>query len=498
MHPTPHPIEPGPPGTGHLPKALLDELRFRADPLADATIARILGPWAETLEGADAAELIDRQQPRWQRLEAVTRAFAGWACNADVQAWRPPADLPRDIAAALVDYLSGACTLPTWADAALIARAEQVFFEHGPLSCALLFCASLPECYVVPDLAEVLHATGQLEQRTEYRVRSTAAMVFPVMMRGGLATPQGGGVAQVLKVRLIHATVRNLLLRGEPAQAVAALSASGPERAAAGAGFVEPLAALRGTPHMHHALYAHGWKLGDDGLPCNQEELAYTLLTFGYVFLRGLRTLGLGLSAHDEAATLHAWNVMASLVGVEERLMAHTMAEAEALFAQLQARGRADRVAPDPRAPLGRALMRTLADAIPLGAAKSFPLLLSRELCGAATSRDIGIDGASLPVPWTARALFGCIRLAVRGIDALGRCFSPEFSITRTCVRMLGYHFVSRLLMDQTRPLKLPEPVRSQVRRTMAAWGHDPRAPRWLNTLEDGFTVKGQWDASPR
>ena len=64
------------------------------------------------------------------------------------------------------------------------------------LSCTLLFCASLPECYVLPDLAEVLHTTGQLEQRTDWRIRSTAAMIFPVMMRGGLTTPAGGGVAR--------------------------------------------------------------------------------------------------------------------------------------------------------------------------------------------------------------------------------------------------------------------------------------------------------------
>jgi hypothetical protein len=43
----------------------------------------------------------------------------------------------------------------------------------------MLFCASLPECYVVPDLAAVLHATGQLEERAEHRIRTTGAMIFP-------------------------------------------------------------------------------------------------------------------------------------------------------------------------------------------------------------------------------------------------------------------------------------------------------------------------------
>ena len=86
-------------------------------------------------------------------------------------------------------------------------------------STTLLFCASLPECYVLPHLSEVLHVAGQLEEHTEYRIRQTAAMVFPVMMKGGLTTAGGGGVAQVLKVRLIHATIRHLILHGAPQEA---------------------------------------------------------------------------------------------------------------------------------------------------------------------------------------------------------------------------------------------------------------------------------------
>ncbi|MEB0178442.1 oxygenase MpaB family protein, partial [Undibacterium sp. CCC3.4] len=75
--------------------------------------------------------------------------------------------------------------------------------------------------------------------------------------------------------------------------------------------------------------------LGEDGLPCNQEELAYTLLTFGYVFLRSLRTLGLGLAQEDELAYLHTWNVVGHILGIRRELMAETMEQAEALFNQM-------------------------------------------------------------------------------------------------------------------------------------------------------------------
>jgi hypothetical protein len=77
----------------------------------------------------------------------------------------------------------------------------------------------------------VLHVAGQLEAHTEHRIRQTAAMVFPVMLRGGLTDPSGCGVAQVLKVRLIHATIRHLILHGDPEQVSGAVAARFPAEA---------------------------------------------------------------------------------------------------------------------------------------------------------------------------------------------------------------------------------------------------------------------------
>jgi hypothetical protein len=468
--------------------AFLDAMQFEADPLGDAAIARILAPWPALAPDAGAAD-IAAHAPQWERLAAVNRCFDGWTDNASVAAWQADAGLPAPLAAALHDYLKDACALPHWADAAKIARAEAIFMEQGVLSCLLLFCASLPECYVVPDLAEVLHTTGQLEQRTEYRIRSTAAMIFPVMMAGGLTDPSGGGVAQVVKVRLIHALVRHLILRNSPQAALHGLAG---RRRVAGAGTVAPLAALRGVQNMHHALFAHGWKLGEDGLPCNQEELAYTLLTFGYVPLRGMRTLGVGLSADDEAACLHAWNVMGHLVGVHTGLMAWTMDEAGGLFERLQARGRAEPVEPDPRPALADALMRTMQALIPLRLFKPFPVLLTRLLCGPAATRALGLDRH---VSWWSRAVFAVGLGIVRLVDALLRRVAPRFTLARFITRVVGLRFMTQLLMDQTRPLKLPLHVRGRVGHMLTAWKSDTRAPGWLSALEQRLSGQRAVDA---
>jgi uncharacterized membrane protein len=460
--------------------ARLARMQFLADPLADDTIASIIGTPAIAAGGEAKARALER-------IALVNQQMAGWDSNQGLQSWpSTTTDLPAETVTQLQRYLLEGHVLPVWAEPAKIERAEFLFSDYGALSCSLLFCASLPECYVLPDLSAVLHVAGQLERHTEHRVRATAAMIFPVMMHGGLLKPDGCGVAQILKVRLIHATIRHLILRGTPAEALAALD---DHQTVAGSGVIAP-APLTGHGGLHDALLAEGWKTGQLGLPCNQQELAYTLLTFGYVFLRSLRKLGLALTPDDEVAVLHAWNVMKHVLGIRRELMAETMAQAAALFAQMQAPERLRIRDPDPRPGLGKALMKTMEHSIPFALLKPIPVLMTRHLCGRSNAAAIGVDGR---VSWFSKALFVVLLGATRTIDTLVRVLSPEFSITRMITRVLGYHFMSRVLLDQTRPLKLPEHLLGHVNRAMRGWGHDPKSPKWLNALEDRLTTAGAW-----
>jgi hypothetical protein len=331
----------------------------------------------------------------------------------------------------------------------------------------------------MPQLAQVLHIAGQLEQHTEHRIRQTAAMVFPVMMKGGLTDPEGSGVAQVLKVRLIHATIRHLILRGDPQKV---------------RGRVPPQWVAGADRHMHRALAAHGWDVDAQGMPCSQIELAYTLLTFSFSFLKGMRSLGQGLPREDEEAYLHAWNVVGHVLGVRRELMAWTMDEAAALFDALQALAPLLPGQADPRPPLGRALVAAMGRSIGVPVLRGLPVPLTRWLIGPDTAARIGIDEH---VSWATRLVFQVGRLLVGVTDGVVGLVVPGFSLSRLFTRAVGYHLLTRFLMNQTRPLALPDRVLNPMGELIAGWSDDPFAPDWVNRLEDRLTTTGDWHRRP-
>jgi hypothetical protein len=59
--------------------------------------------------------------------------------------------------------------------------------------------------------------------------------------------------------------------------------------------------------------------------------------------------------------------------------------------------------------------------------------------------------------------------------------------------RILGYHLMSKILLDQTRPLKLPDHLINRVNDMMERWSSDTKAPGWINRIEDWFTIRGSW-----
>jgi hypothetical protein len=77
-----------------------------------------------------------------------------------------------------------------------------------------------------------------------------------------------------------------------------------------------------------------------------------------------------------------------------------------------------------------------------------------------------------------------------RAVDTVARLVWPGFSIARLVTRILGYRLTVRFLMDQTRPLKLPDALLRQVGGALRDWDVDPQAPGWINTIEHRLRPK--------
>jgi hypothetical protein len=138
--------------------------------------------------------------------------------------------------------------------------------------------------------------------------------------------------------------------------------------------------------------------------------------------------------------------------------------------------------------------MQTMERTIGLPVLRGLPVPLTRWLVGPGTARLIGVDEK---VSWLSRLVFTLGRLLTGLIDGLVRLVFPGFSLSRLFTRVVGYHFLTRFLMDQTRPLALPERVLNPMANTIEAWSHDPCAPAWVNSLEDRMTTTGPWRPVP-
>jgi hypothetical protein len=270
------------------------EMQWPVDPIADALVAEIF---------ADHA------------LAVVNRVLQHLLANRDVAQLDHTHGVPQTVLAAMRDYFARvpSLELPAWADPEKVRRSQHLFLQHGLTSYLVLAGASLPECYLAGDIARVLGATHKLEDDVHRRVMETSQFVIDVIGTGDLTAREGSGWMAVHRVRLLHATVRHLILRRQ-----AGLSGAGDSVG-------------RRLVDGEHAAHP----------PNNQVLMALTLQTFAYVILRGLARLGLALSAQQNDDYIHTWSVIGHFLGIRDELLPGTYAQARDLFELLKHRQRA-------------------------------------------------------------------------------------------------------------------------------------------------------------
>jgi hypothetical protein len=195
---------------------------------------------------------------------------------------------PESMPAIVRDYLAQTDVLPEWTDPQLIQTGEQLFWRYGTKLILVLYCYSLPFCYLGRNGVQVLALTNRLASNPTRRIIETAQLLVDVMQAGGLTSPQGRGRRSIQKVRLMHAAIRQL------------------------------------------APTAPQWK-ANFGLPVNQEDLAGTLMSFSWIALDGLDKLGVETTPAEGEAFLHCWLIVGHLLGIQAELLPRDVAAAKGL-----------------------------------------------------------------------------------------------------------------------------------------------------------------------
>ncbi|HET8704769.1 MAG TPA: oxygenase MpaB family protein [Pseudomonadales bacterium] len=174
-------------------------------------------------------------------------------------------------------FLDQVNTVPAWVDWRLIEQARKVSLAFANVRGMALLVSSLVEGYALSKATHVLIATGRLHQDVTRRIFETAQMSHNMHVKDGLR-PGGMGHRIILEVRLLHSMVRKYLKQRD-------------------------------------------WDVAKYDEPVNQEDMAFTIIEFDYLAVRGMERMGASLSKSDRRALHHFWRYAAYLHGVDERLL---------------------------------------------------------------------------------------------------------------------------------------------------------------------------------
>jgi len=246
--------------------------------------------------------------------------------------------------------------IPVWVDWPTIDRGGELLLRAGPLGGLVLALKSLALGYTSPGGNKPLVFSGRLQEQAARRLNETARFVQATITPGAMR-PRGEGWQITLKVRLIHAHVRRMILK------------------------------------------TGRWDADVWGAPANQHDHAGTSLLFSVIVVQGLRQLGMRIAAEDSEAYMQLWRWSGWLMGIDPELLVGSEAEALRLGEIIRAtQGRPDEDS--------RKLMQALLGA-PLREAKtrsekanarrlvSFSSGMCRELLGDETADALGVQRTS-------------------------------------------------------------------------------------------------------
>lgn len=314
--------------------------------------------------------------PADRAVDAIASLPGGRGWELFTRALDEGAARTKDAPAAIRELVGDAERVPLWVDFDTCDRGGDLLMRAGPLGGLVLGARSLVLGYASPGGNKPLVFSGRLKEQAPRRLNETARFVQAVSRRGGVR-PHADGWKITLKVRLMHAQVRRMLL------------ASG------------------------------RWDAGAWGAPINQHDMAGTTLLFSLVLVDGLRKLGMQVSPEEGEAYMHLWRWVGWLIGVDPELLPTGEADATR-FAELVAatQGPPDddaRVLTEVLLTSPRQVAKTPAERRMAERRVAFGTAMCRELLGQETADALAVPETRI------RYALPVVRRIVAGVEAVQR-----------------------------------------------------------------------------
>ncbi|MFT3764152.1 MAG: oxygenase MpaB family protein [Minicystis sp.] len=167
--------------------------------------------------------------------------------------------------------------VPPWVDWDALDRGGELLMRAGPFGGMVLGAMSIVLGYASPAGNKPLVLSGRLKEQAARRLNETSRFVQAVCRPGGMRRGADGFHITV-KVRLMHAEVRRMILR------------------------------------------SGRWDEARWGAPINQHDMSATTLLFSLVVLEGLRKLGLQIERDEAEAYVQLWRYVGRVIGCDPEL----------------------------------------------------------------------------------------------------------------------------------------------------------------------------------
>ena len=193
-----------------------------------------------------------------------------------------------DVPPATLKFFKSCAEVPDWVDHESFLPGCRLFHRHTRLVLAGMVGGTLVEGFTT-NIAKSFFLTGRLRDKGQRRLKQNNRHMLEIFMPGGLER-RGDGWTHSVRVRLVHAKVRDLLERSDE------------------------------------------WDSEELGTPVSAANVGFAIAAFSARLLRHMKKLGASYSREERESFMAVWRYSGYLMGIPESILYDTEENALRLF----------------------------------------------------------------------------------------------------------------------------------------------------------------------